>query len=77
MPIKYLDSTDEQLFSYVNLVLPAWLLLVLLPRWKVTPLIVNFTVGGFCLMYTLLLATQLAGEGEKINFQEMSTYEVS
>ncbi|MEW5297597.1 MAG: hypothetical protein WDW38_006771 [Sanguina aurantia] len=75
MPIKYLSSTDEDLFSYVNLVLPAWILLILLPRWKVTPLVVNATVGGFCIMYALLMATQLTGEAQTLSFQDMLSYE--
>ena len=52
MPVIGLDLSDQQIFDGINAVLPAWILLVVAPRWRVTHWIVNLTVFGFCLLYT-------------------------
>ena len=52
MPIIGLDLSDQQIFDGINAVLPAWILLVIAPRWRVTHWIVNLTAFGFCLLYT-------------------------
>ena len=35
-PIVGVELTEQQIFDSINLVLPAWLFLVLLPRWAIS-----------------------------------------
>ena len=64
MPVVGLDLSDQQIFDGINAVLPAWILLVIAPRWRVTHWIVNLTAFAFCLLYTgaLRVAVALLGD---------------
>ncbi|CAL8470110.1 g9652 [Coccomyxa elongata] len=75
MPIVGLDLTDAQIFQGVNLVLPAWLLLILLPRWKFSHSFATFTAVGFSILYTLLFGTLLAQPVGDFSFDKFFTYE--
>lgn len=75
MPIVGLDLKDAQIFQGVNLVLPAWLLLILLPRWKFSHSFATFTAVGFSILYTLLFGTLLAQPVGDFSFDKLFTYE--
>ena len=75
MPIAGLDLTDAQIFQGLNLVLPAWLLLILLPRWKFTHSFAIFTAVGFSILYTLLFITMLLQPVGDFSFDKFFTYE--
>ncbi|CAK0736520.1 hypothetical protein CVIRNUC_000759 [Coccomyxa viridis] len=75
MPVIGLDLSDQQIFDGINAVLPAWILLVVAPRWRVTHWIVNLTAFGFCLLYTGLFATLLLQSETTFDFKEFFTYE--
>jgi Domain of unknown function (DUF4281) len=51
MVLPYLPFTDEELFQTLNLALPAWLLLAILPRWKYTQFIAGAIALFFAAMY--------------------------
>ena len=55
--------TDAALFPAVNLVLPAWLLLIFLPKWKYTKPVVKYTALSFAALYVLLSVPLLCGSG--------------
>ena len=76
MPIIGLTFSDQQIFEGLNLVLPAWALLVIAPRWRVTHWIVNLTTFGFCLLYTGLFATLMLQSETTFDFTGFFTYEV-
>ena len=77
MPIVGLNFSDQQIFDGLNLVLPAWALLVIAPRWRVTHWIVNLTVFGICVLYTGLFATLMLQSETTFDFAEFFTYEVT
>ena len=70
MPVIGLDLSDQQIFDGINAVLPAWILLVIAPRWRVTHWIVNLTAFGFCLLYTgaSRIAIALQGNCRPLHF---------
>jgi hypothetical protein len=76
MPVLGLNLSDQQIFDGLNLVLPAWIMLVVAPRRRVTHWIVNLTVFAFCLLYTSLFATLLLQSETTFDFKEFFTYEV-
>lgn len=76
MPIVGLNFSDQQIFDGLNLVLPAWILLVVAPRWRVTHWIVNLTTFAFCLLYTGLFVTLLLQSETSFDFREFFTYQV-
>jgi len=51
--------SDASLFPLVNLVLPAWLCLIFLPRWKYTKPVVKYTAVVFAALYVALLVPVL------------------
>lgn len=55
MPIPGLPFTDEQLWDAINGALPAWGLLLLAPRWRLTMPIVTLTAGFFSALYAATL----------------------
>ena len=65
MPVIGLDLSDQQIFDGINAVLPAWILLVIAPRWRVTHWIVNLTAFGFCLLYTGVSPLPVALHGDR------------
>lgn len=65
--------TDEALFPVVNAVMPAWLLLLLLPRWRYTKPIVTGTAIGFACLYALLVVPQLLAPGAGAAFSDMTS----
>ena len=76
MPIVGLNFSDQEIFDGLNLVLPAWILLVVAPRWRVTHWIVDMTTFAFCLLYTGLFATLLLQSETSFDFKEFFTYQV-
>ena len=77
MPIVGLNFSDQQIFEGLNLVLPAWALLVIAPRWRITHWIVNLTVFAFCVLYTGLFATLMLQSETTFDFTGFFTYEVN
>ena len=77
MPIIGLNFSDQQIFEGLNLVLPAWALLVIAPRWRVTHWVVNLTTFGFCVLYTGLFATLMLQSETTFDFTGFFTYEVN
>lgn len=55
--------SDAALFPFVNAVLPAYLFLILLPRWKHTKHIVQATAVTFALLYVCLFVPTLGASG--------------
>lgn len=55
--------SDAALFPAVNLVLPAWLLLIFLPKWKYTTPVVKYTALSFAALYVLLMVPLLCCSG--------------
>lgn len=55
--------SDATLFPIVNAVMPAWLLLILLPRWKHTKTVVKATAVAFAILYVTLLIPLLGASG--------------
>eukprot|EP01044_Picomonas_judraskeda_P036912 COSAG03_NODE_16518_length_399_cov_1.036667_1_plen_105_part_10 len=47
---------DDELFSWLNIVVLGWALIAFLPRWKHTPALSLAVVGAYALLYTVLLA---------------------
>lgn len=69
MPIPYLPFTDAQLFNGINLVLPAWALLLVAPRWRHTQSLVSATALVFAASYVATIIPQLASGG--LDFSEL------
>ena len=69
MPIVGLDLSDQQIFDGLSLVLPAWILLVIAPRWRVTHWIVNFTTFCFAALYTGLFVTLMLQSETTFDFK--------
>lgn len=59
--------TDEELFPACNAVVPAWLLLVIVPEWNYTRPIVIGTALLFCALYAGLLV------GAKVEMADFQT----
>ena len=55
MPITLLDLSDEQLWMANYAVLPAWVLLLLLPQRRFTHRVVVATAGLMALLYVLMM----------------------
>jgi hypothetical protein len=55
--------SDATLFPVVNLVLPAWLLLIFLPNSKITKSVVKYTALAFAALYCLLMVPMLSSSG--------------
>jgi hypothetical protein len=65
MPIPGLPFPDEQLFTSLNCCLPAWLLLMLAPRWRFTMPLVCITASIYAALYVALIAhTIMEGESQ-------------
>lgn len=78
MPIHGLEFTDSQLFDTLNVVLPAWILLALLPRWKHTYTVVTAAALYTSLLYSACLVSMMIAPSEDgaPDFSEMFTLEV-
>ncbi|KAG5177389.1 hypothetical protein JKP88DRAFT_183439 [Tribonema minus] len=67
MPIPGLQYSDEQLFGACQLVMPAWALLILAPRFKASQAVAGVTIGFYAIFYTLLMAhATTSGGGMKL-----------
>ncbi|GAX83532.1 hypothetical protein CEUSTIGMA_g10957.t1 [Chlamydomonas eustigma] len=76
MPIPLFSQfSDEQLFQLVNVVLPAWVLLIISPKWKTTQAVVTLAASLMCLLYALLLANTLLSPTSDIQIQDMFSYD--
>ncbi len=75
MPIKYLPQfSDADLFQLVNIVLPAWALLMLMPAARITKGVVTLVASLLSLLYVLLLVTTMM-DSDAFGMKEMFTYE--
>lgn len=63
--------SDAALFPCVNLVMPAWLLLILLPRWKHTKTFVKATALAFAVLYVALFIPLLGASGSGGYYEKM------
>lgn len=61
MPILGLQYSDEQLWDVLNGVLPAWLLLAVAPRWRLTVPIATLTAAFYSLLYVGAMAGSISG----------------
>jgi hypothetical protein len=59
MAIPYLSLSDDELFPIVNAVLPAWILLALLPRWRYTMMVSTALSLFYAVLYVILMADTL------------------
>ncbi len=75
MPIPGLAFTDAEIFPAINLVLPAWVLLMLVPKAKLTQAVVNLVTLFLCLLYVLLIYTAITAAGTDFSFNDMFTME--
>lgn len=73
MPIPGIPYTDDQLFQLCHASLPAWLLLALSPRWKLTQAWVLLTALFFSALYAALIYGAIVN-GPGLNFAEMSQF---
>eukprot|EP00197_Chlamydomonas_leiostraca_P007181 CAMPEP_0202865774 /NCGR_PEP_ID=MMETSP1391-20130828/6347_1 /ASSEMBLY_ACC=CAM_ASM_000867 /TAXON_ID=1034604 /ORGANISM="Chlamydomonas leiostraca, Strain SAG 11-49" /LENGTH=157 /DNA_ID=CAMNT_0049545651 /DNA_START=88 /DNA_END=561 /DNA_ORIENTATION=+ len=75
MPFPGLKYTDEQIFTITNLVLPAWVLLLIAPGHKLTQLVCLLVTLIMCIGYagTVFPIFQSAPEGIANVFVEMGT----
>ena len=76
MPVPFFAHlSDADLFPIVNIVIPAWILLVLGPRWKITQAVVGLTALLLSLLYALLVYTAVVKHlSESADFS-MDTYD--
>ncbi|KAG2492772.1 hypothetical protein HYH03_008936 [Edaphochlamys debaryana] len=78
MPIYGLPLEDKQLFDLINVVLPGWLSLVLLPRWRYSQNVAAASALVMAVLYTALLLSSMFAPQEgaaKIELSDMFTYE--
>lgn len=61
MPVPGLSIPDERLWDVLNGVLPAWGLLLLAPRWRVTVPFVTLTAAFYSVVYALTLLGSING----------------
>ncbi|GLC45784.1 hypothetical protein PLESTB_001156400 [Pleodorina starrii] len=74
MPIYGLPFKDDQLFEFVNLVLPGWLVLALAPRWGPSQTISAVAALLQSALYVALVISLMALP-EKLDYSDMFTYE--
>jgi hypothetical protein len=55
--------SNEHLFQATAITLPAWLLLIVAPRWRVSHATAYFTMGLLSLIYVLLLVNPIQTQG--------------
>ena len=77
MPLPFFTHlTDAELFPLINIVLPAWVLLALGPKWRLTQAAVNVSALLMCLLYALLIYTALMRPGAvAISFSDMNSWQ--
>ncbi|KXZ53374.1 hypothetical protein GPECTOR_7g1270 [Gonium pectorale] len=77
MPIYGLAYTDKQLFDLINVVLPAWLLLAVAPKWRHTKTVSAAAALLMSALYTALLVSFMVAppDGEVLDFSDMFTLE--
>lgn len=75
MGIPYVNLTDDEIFPVVNAVLPAWLLLVFLPRWRFTKPIVTGTALLFSILYIALMLDTMFFKGIEVKFEDLNKLE--
>lgn len=75
MGIPYINLTDDEIFPVVNAVLPAWLLLVFLPRWRFTKLIITGTAILFSMLYIALILDTMLFKAIEVKFEDLNKLE--
>jgi hypothetical protein len=60
--------SNEHIFSALNGVLPAWILLAVAPRWRLTAPIVTTTALVYAALYVALLARALSEDEGPVDF---------
>ena len=68
MPIPHIPFTDYELFNTINLIIPAYLLLAIAPKTKLTKIVCSLEVGYFSLMYIGLIVNAIMTSEEKSDF---------
>lgn len=61
MPVPRLPFSDAELWPALNGALPAWLLLALAPRWRLTIPIATLTAAAYSLLYVGAMAGSISG----------------
>ena len=61
MPVPGLPFSDAELWPALNGVLPAWLLLALAPRWRLTIPFATLTAAAYSLLYVGAMAGSISG----------------
>ncbi|KXZ53373.1 hypothetical protein GPECTOR_7g1269 [Gonium pectorale] len=77
MPVLGLPHTDAQLFDLINVVLPAWLLLAVAPRWRHTKTISAAAALLMSALYTATLGTVMIAPpaGDKLEVKDFFNLE--
>jgi hypothetical protein len=66
---------DAELFQAINIILPAWLMLMLAPKLPLTEVVVYACTAAVCLLYVLVMASIIMGSsGEPVDFGELFSY---
>ncbi len=76
MPIQGLPFTDKELFDVINVVLPGWLLLALVPRWKHSYTVATLGAVVVGALYVGTLAHNLTNPSGSVDLKDMFSYEV-
>ena len=74
MPIPYLALSDEQLFQVVNVILPCWLMLMLIPTSRITHALCVLSTFLLSVLYVALLVPLLQGG---LDFRNFTTLKVA
>lgn len=73
MPVTLLDLSDEQLWLANYAILPAWVLLLLLPQRRFTHHIVVATAGLMALLYVVMMLGLTRDKRPGFSMSEFST----
>eukprot|EP00798_Chlamydomonas_sp_ICE-L_P025600 gene25600-11252_t len=73
MPISGLPFSDADIFPFLNVILPAWALLMILPGSKITHAVVKFVALGLSILYVALLANSLAKPGSEFSLSDFAS----
>lgn len=77
MPIRGLPLTDSQLFDCLNIVMPAWLLLAVAPRWRFTNVVAVGCALLVSALYVALMVPQIVFPEDKMDFKEFFNLQAS
>lgn len=75
MPVPGFSFTDQQLFNLVHITLPAWGLLIVAPRAKLTQAVVNLSTAAMCMLYMLLIYNVITNPSSEFSLSEMASWD--